>query len=143
MGDHLGQQSQHGTFVFAMADSKKSAEQDVAKLPREDRYMYSDGSCFKANIGIRGGCVDAQTAAQGGSTATCLNLQSHISSSRVADTPTNAKSYYASGRRSPTFSSATSPLPLLNTCMQLSASSTLRDDFPNSSRMKTALPRRK
>ncbi|KAK0240992.1 hypothetical protein EDD85DRAFT_386333 [Armillaria nabsnona] len=53
------------TLVFAMADSKKSAEQDVAKLPREDRYMYSDGSSFKANIGIRGGCVDAQTAPKG------------------------------------------------------------------------------
>lgn len=53
------------TLVFAMADSKKSVEQDVAKLPREDRYMYSDRSSFKANIGIRGGCVDAQTVPKG------------------------------------------------------------------------------
>ncbi|PBK73064.1 hypothetical protein ARMSODRAFT_1015873 [Armillaria solidipes] len=38
-------------FEFIVADSKKSAEQDVAKLPKGDRYIYSDGSGFKAKIG--------------------------------------------------------------------------------------------
>ncbi|SJL09301.1 uncharacterized protein ARMOST_12678 [Armillaria ostoyae] len=36
---------------FSIPDTKKSAEQDVAKLPKGDRYIYSDGSGFKAKIG--------------------------------------------------------------------------------------------
>ncbi len=53
------------TLEFEIADSKKSAEQDVTKLPKGDHYIYSDGSGFKAKIGAAAWMQPLESAPNG------------------------------------------------------------------------------
>ncbi|SJL01510.1 uncharacterized protein ARMOST_04832 [Armillaria ostoyae] len=50
---------------FIVADSKKSAEQDVAKFPKGDHHIYSDGSGFKAKIGAAAWMQPLESAPNG------------------------------------------------------------------------------